>query len=82
MKKTEVFDRDQKLSKFFFDTTPVMSTYLVAFVVGDYDYVEGKDENGIHVRIYTPVGKSEMGRFSLDVGFLGFIIFLWNLIHA
>ena len=52
-----------------------MSTYLVAFVVGDYDYVEGKDENGIQVRIYTPVGKSEMGRFSLDVGFLGFINF-------
>jgi len=62
-----VFEVDKKLSKYYFDTTPIMSTYLVAFVVGDYDYVEGKDANGINVRVYTPVGKSQMGQFSLDV---------------
>ena len=44
-----------------------MSTYLVAFIVGDYDYVEERDRNGVLVRVYTPLGKAEQGRFALDV---------------
>lgn len=50
-----------------FDTTPVMSTYLVAAVVGEYDYVEDKSSDGVLVRVYTPVGRKEQGRFALDV---------------
>jgi len=44
-----------------------MSTYLVAFVVGEFDYVEEHSTDGILCRVYTPVGKKEQGRFSLDV---------------
>ena len=44
-----------------------MSTYLVAYVVGEYDYIESKDSNGVSVRVYTPVGKKEQGQFALDV---------------
>ena len=44
-----------------------MSTYLVAYVVGEYDYVETKDSNGVSMRVYTPVGKKEHGQFALDV---------------
>ncbi|XP_066305336.1 puromycin-sensitive aminopeptidase-like [Branchiostoma lanceolatum] len=47
--------------------TPIMSTYLLAFVVGEYDYVEGKDADGVLVRVYTPVGKKEQGKFALEV---------------
>ncbi|KAM3966164.1 puromycin-sensitive aminopeptidase [Aphomia sociella] len=50
-----------------FDTTPVMSTYLVAVVVGEYDYVEKKSHDGVLVRVYTPVGKSKQGLFALEV---------------
>lgn len=50
-----------------YDRTPVMSTYLLAFVVGEYDYVEGKDADGVLVRVYTPVGKKAQGQFGLDV---------------
>ena len=50
-----------------FARTPVMSTYLLAFIVGEFDYVEQRDANGVLVRVYTPVGKSEQGRFALDV---------------
>ncbi|XP_069697519.1 puromycin-sensitive aminopeptidase isoform X2 [Periplaneta americana] len=50
-----------------FDTTPIMSTYLVAVVVGEYDYVEDKSHDGVLVRVYTPVGKREQGRFALYV---------------
>lgn len=50
-----------------FATTPIMSTYLVAVVVGDYDYVEDTSTDGVKVRVYTPVGKQEQGRFALHV---------------
>lgn len=50
-----------------FDTTPVMSTYLVAVVVGEYDYVEKTSNDGVLVRVYTPVGKSKQGMFALEV---------------
>ena len=46
-----------------------MSTYLVAFIVGNFDFVEGYTEN-IRVRIYTPVGKSEQGNFALEVTYI------------
>lgn len=50
-----------------FDRTPLMSTYLVAIVVGEFDYVEGKSEDGVLVRVYTPIGKKEQGLFALEV---------------
>ncbi|GLH04429.1 Aminopeptidase [Gryllus bimaculatus] len=50
-----------------FDTTPIMSTYLVAVVVGEYDYVEDHSSDGVVVRVYTPIGKKEQGRFALEV---------------
>jgi len=51
-----------------FATTPIMSTYLVAIVVGEFDYVEGKTEEGITVRVYSPVGKKDQGQFALECG--------------
>ncbi|XP_046659626.1 LOW QUALITY PROTEIN: puromycin-sensitive aminopeptidase-like [Homalodisca vitripennis] len=50
-----------------FARTPIMSTYLVAVVVGDYDYIEDTSTDGVKVRVYTPVGKQEQGRFALHV---------------
>ena len=58
-------DTNWKVVKY--DKTPIMSTYLIAFVVGEYDYVEGKDADGVLIRVYTPVGKKEQGQFALDV---------------
>ncbi|XP_037041212.1 puromycin-sensitive aminopeptidase-like [Bradysia coprophila] len=53
---------------YHFNTTPLMSTYLVAFVVGDYDFVEDKvPDKDLTVRVYTPTGKKEQGRFALKV---------------
>ena len=45
-----------------FGTSPVMSTYLVAIVVGEFDYIEDKSEEGITCRVYSPLGKKEQGR--------------------
>jgi puromycin-sensitive aminopeptidase len=46
--------------------TPVMSSYLVAFCVGEFDYVQAQTSHGVLVKVYTPPGKSETGQFALD----------------
>ncbi|MGA8489597.1 MAG: M1 family metallopeptidase [Terriglobales bacterium] len=48
-----------------FATTPKMSSYLVAMVVGNFEYVEGSAD-GIPIRVYASPGKKELGRFALD----------------
>ena len=55
-----------------------MSTYLLAFVVGEFDMISGFSTNGVQVNwfefhivfisSYTPLGKSEWGNFALQVG--------------
>ncbi|XP_042022611.1 aminopeptidase M1-like [Salvia splendens] len=50
-----------------FEESILMSTYLVAVVVGLFDFVEDTTEDGIKVRSYCPVGKSDKGKFALDI---------------
>ncbi len=50
-----------------FGETPPMSTYLLAFIVGDLDSVEGVSQDGTVVRVFTTRGKADQGRFALDV---------------
>uniref|UniRef100_F1KUM7 Aminopeptidase n=1 Tax=Ascaris suum TaxID=6253 RepID=F1KUM7_ASCSU len=49
-------------------TTPLMSTYLVAFAVGDLEYIEDQTKSGCRMRLYTVPGKKEQGRFALELG--------------
>ena len=49
-----------------FDKSPVMSSYLYAWVVGEFDHLEDKTADGTVVRVYTPVGKKEQGKFALE----------------
>lgn len=58
---------DPALRVITFARTPKMSTYLVAFVLGEYDYIEGTSDDGVVVRIYTPKGKQEQGKYGLEV---------------
>ncbi len=51
-----------------FETTPKMSTYLLAFVVGDLESVESKTKNGTLVRVFATPGKKDQCAFALDVG--------------
>ncbi|KAK4395091.1 Aminopeptidase M1 [Sesamum angolense] len=50
-----------------FEESLLMSTYLVAIVVGLLDYVEDITDDGTKVRVYCPVGKSEKGKFALNI---------------
>ncbi|XP_013422080.1 puromycin-sensitive aminopeptidase-like [Lingula anatina] len=60
-------ESDSNLKVLKYGRTPVMSTYLLAFVVGEFDYVEAKDADNVLVRVYTPLGKKEQGQFALEV---------------
>ncbi|KAL7054858.1 hypothetical protein AAHC03_024486 [Spirometra sp. Aus1] len=53
--------------KIKFDRSPYMSTYLVAMVVGNFDYVSAKDAHGVDVRVFTPPGKKACGEYALEV---------------
>jgi aminopeptidase N len=54
-----------------FERTPVMSTYLLAWAFGDFEYIEDQTRrkyNGkpLPVRVYTTRGLKEQGRLALE----------------
>lgn len=50
-----------------FNVSPRMSTYLVAFIVGELNYIETNSFR-VPVRVYAPTGQNiENGRFSLEL---------------
>ncbi|KAK3410804.1 hypothetical protein EUGRSUZ_J02839 [Eucalyptus grandis] len=51
----------------YFEESPMMSTYLVAVVVGLFDSLEETTADGTRVRVYCPPGKSDNGKFALHV---------------
>ena len=51
-----------------FAPTMVMSTYLVAFVVGPLEATEPLDVDGVPLRIVHPPGKAHLTAFALEVG--------------
>ncbi|KAF9100853.1 Aminopeptidase 2 mitochondrial [Mortierella sp. AM989] len=53
-----------------FATTPIMSTYLVAFIVGKFEYIETTTKNlpkPITCRVYVLPGQTEEAEFALSV---------------
>jgi len=53
--------------KLIFQETPIMSTYLVAFVISELEYLEGKTKDNTLVRIITTPGKKDKAKFALDI---------------
>jgi puromycin-sensitive aminopeptidase len=49
-----------------FATTPKISSYLVALIVGHFEYVEG-EADGIPIRVWSTPGKKDLGTFALEV---------------
>lgn len=63
-KDTTLLDGDRK--KVTFNTTPLMSTYLVAFIVGDLKYVENNDYR-VPIKVYSTPGSEHLGVYSADI---------------
>lgn len=49
-----------------FSESPVMSSYLVAMIVGEFEYLEKKTKSGVVVRVHTTPGKKHQGKFALE----------------
>ncbi|RWS26100.1 puromycin-sensitive aminopeptidase-like isoform X2 [Leptotrombidium deliense] len=61
---TSVSETESKIS---FSKSPRMSTYLLAFAVGEYEFLERYTSDGkVKIRAYTPLGEKEKGSFALD----------------
>ncbi len=58
-------DKTQRVIKF--GTSPIMSTYLLAYVIGEYEFIEKVTKNGVKIRVYTALGKTDQGVFALDI---------------
>lgn len=65
MRRKEVYDEDGK-DVHVFNPTPKMSSYLLANIVGEFDVIEGTDENNRLHRVVTTPGKGEQGQEALD----------------
>jgi puromycin-sensitive aminopeptidase len=48
--------------------TPIMSTYLLAFVVGPLEASEPIDVDGTPLRVIYPAGKGDLSSYAADVG--------------
>lgn len=60
---------DGGLKEVKFATTPIVSTYLIAFVVGELDMIETRTEDAQKtlVRVFAPRGQASQGEFGLGV---------------
>ena len=69
--ETSVLEHESGYKIVQFAPTPKMSTYLLAFIVGDFEYIEGNRKQATGkkslVRVFTTPGKKEQARFALDV---------------
>lgn len=54
--------------KVLFEDTMVMSTYLVAFIVGPFEATEAVDVGGVPLRIVHPKGKGHLTDYALEAG--------------
>ena len=56
-----------KRAVYTFDPTPIMSTYLLALVVAEFDYISVLTENQVRTSVYTPKGKTHLGQHAMHV---------------
>mmetsp|Transcript_12349 Transcript_12349/g.11966 ORF Transcript_12349/g.11966 Transcript_12349/m.11966 type:complete len:881 (-) Transcript_12349:131-2773(-) len=54
--------------KVVFDISPKMSTYLLAWAVGEFDFLQATTKGGVALRVFCPPGRAQQGAFALDAG--------------
>lgn len=64
---TDVQEHESGYKIMRFAPTPKMSTYLLAFIIGEFEFVEGKTKEGVLVRVFTTPGKKQQAHFALGV---------------
>lgn len=69
--KSERPGKNENLKVVEFERTPLMSTYLLAWAIGDFEYIERiatrSGAPNYPVRLYTTKGLAKYGKFGLEV---------------
>ncbi len=63
----EVLEHKNGYKVIKFSESPKMSTYLLAFVIGHFEYIEKFTKDKVQVRVYVTPGKKKQAQFALDV---------------
>jgi len=58
---------DNKVEVSFLES-PKMSTYLLAYCIGEFDYVQGMTKYGVLIKVYAPRGRSASCQYALECG--------------
>ena len=66
MPEEEVESRKDGTKRFTFQPTVKMSTYLLAFAVGEFDFLQSTTKHGVVIRCFSTPGVSHRCRFALD----------------
>jgi len=64
--ESEITEHENGYNIVKFQPTPRMSTYLVAFIIGDFEFIQGKTKDGCLVRVFVTPGKKHQAKFALD----------------
>lgn len=62
-----VLPHEKGLKIINFESTPKMSSYLLALIIGEFEHIKGKSKSGVQIRVHTTPGKKEQGKFALEV---------------
>jgi aminopeptidase N len=46
--------------------SPKMSTYLLAYCVGEFDFLQAQTSHGVLIKVYAPKGRSASGQYALE----------------
>ncbi|KAL2911705.1 Aminopeptidase 2 mitochondrial [Polyrhizophydium stewartii] len=68
MPAAAVTDLGNGFRRFEFEPTVRMSTYLVAFIVSNFESIEAKTKSGVAVRVWTQRKSTRLGEYALGVG--------------
>jgi len=52
---------------YYFEETPYMSTYLLAWIIGKFEYIEGITKTRVRIRVYSPLNNKEKSMFALSI---------------
>ncbi|KAG7368830.1 aminopeptidase [Nitzschia inconspicua] len=58
---------DNKVEVSFLES-PKMSSYLLAWCIGEFDYVQAQTASGVLIKVYAPRGKAASCQYALDCG--------------
>lgn len=64
--ETEILEHEGGFKTVKFAPTPIMSSYLLAFIVGHFESISKKSKSGVLVRVFTTPGKLHQAKFALE----------------